>query len=178
MFETKKLSGKKLAELLDVAPASLSGAAKKDHLCKGKPVAEWAVRNERGKLLEYELPENRYRELTGTTENEPNSAYKPNKQPNEAKANEPNAEKTGDLKPIKPARKNAIAETNASDENSDWTGALFAVGLAVGVAWIGEYIQKQNEALKTQIWANSNKANKPKKNKSEFVNNTNNFLPR
>lgn len=178
MFETKKLTGKQLSQLLDVAPASLSGAAKKDHLCKGKPVANWAVRNERGKLLEYELPEDKYRELS-EPENKPNSAYRPSKQPNKAKTIEPNKANLAEPESL-PVRKNVSSiKTTTSDKENDWTGALFAVGLAVGVAWLGEYMQNQNKALKTEIWKNANKANKANKGLagSQFVH-SQNFLPR
>jgi hypothetical protein len=145
------LQGKQLAELLDVAPASLSGASSKDHLCKGHPVAQWAQRNERGKLISYQIPESDYNKLTGTPEepkegilNEvPDSGYKSNKAPNQANetASEP-------LKPTPVVRSNPPVD---GSDNITWTGALCALALGVGAMYLGNHIQNQNGSLSGQI---------------------------
>lgn len=76
-------SGKELAEILDVAPATLSQAAKNGHRCKGHPVSQWAVRNENGRLLHYEVPEeaglSRTEVPAETEEPRPNSPNEGNK---------------------------------------------------------------------------------------------------
>lgn len=79
---SQSMSGKVLAELLDVAPASLSGAAKKEHSCKGYPVYKWAVRDSKGHVQAYHVPMNIYNSLTDSTAG-PRPNPEPNK-PNEA----------------------------------------------------------------------------------------------
>lgn len=51
------LNGKQLAEVLDVAPPSLSQAVKQGHNCAGYPVCEWAVETDSGRIKGYEVPE-------------------------------------------------------------------------------------------------------------------------
>jgi hypothetical protein len=60
-----RLKAIELAELLGVAQATVSGAAINDHLCSGYPVAEWAEKNVRGRILGYDVPDEVYQELTG-----------------------------------------------------------------------------------------------------------------
>ncbi len=50
------LSGKALAEQIGVAPATLSQAAAKGHLCSGHAVSAWAVRGPSGRVIGYEKP--------------------------------------------------------------------------------------------------------------------------
>lgn len=145
------LQGKQLAELLDVAPASLSGASSKDHLCKGHPVAQWAQRNERGKLISYQIPESDYNKLTGTPEepkegilNEvPDSGYKSNKAPNQA-----NETVSEPLEPTTAVRLNPRADDT---ESTTWTEALFTLAVGFGILYVGNHIQNQNERLSGQI---------------------------
>lgn len=61
---TQELNGKQLSKLLDVAAPNLSVAAKKDYLCGGKPVAKWAQKNERGKVISYHVPQADFDELS------------------------------------------------------------------------------------------------------------------
>lgn len=54
---TVTLSRCELAEVLGVAPNTLSGAAHGKHLCQGYPVSEWAVLHPRGNhILRYKVP--------------------------------------------------------------------------------------------------------------------------
>lgn len=55
-FPHLKLSGKDLAKLLDVAPATLSEAASKGYECKGYNIEAWAVKNEKGRVKYYAVP--------------------------------------------------------------------------------------------------------------------------
>ena len=50
------ISGKALAEQIGVAPATLSQAAAKGHLCSGHAVSAWAVRGPSGRVIGYEKP--------------------------------------------------------------------------------------------------------------------------
>ena len=60
----KILQGKELAELLGIAPASVSISAKKDYLVKKKyPISEWANRDARGRIIDYRVSEKVYQEL-------------------------------------------------------------------------------------------------------------------
>lgn len=59
-----RLKAIELADLLGVAQASVSGAAINDHLCGGYPVAEWADKNPRGRILGYDVPDEVFGELT------------------------------------------------------------------------------------------------------------------
>jgi hypothetical protein len=58
-----KLQGQQLAKLLGVSTAALSLAAKKDHLCQRFPVASWADRTVRGKLIAYYVPEDDFKRI-------------------------------------------------------------------------------------------------------------------
>lgn len=54
---TKQLDREELAEILDVAPHTVSGAAHGRFLCRGHPVHEWAEWHPRGnQVLHYEVP--------------------------------------------------------------------------------------------------------------------------
>jgi hypothetical protein len=173
------LNGKELADLLDVSPASLSGAAKKDHLCKGEPVAEWAVRNERGKLLSYEVPGDVYSTLIESTKNEPNKV--PN-QPNTSNKPEndlikeiPGVPKKELNKPNEPPVEVQEIRPNLSTveaSNVTWAGAFTVLAVAAGAVYMGNYIQNENKALRIQnttLKHQANKANKTKRKQGGFV---------
>lgn len=57
------ISGKKLAELLDVTPSALTRAVQNRHMCGGYDVARWAVKNGGGRVEGYDVPESVLREL-------------------------------------------------------------------------------------------------------------------
>jgi hypothetical protein len=65
IMKSKSYKGNELANLLDVAPASLSEATNKDHLCRGYEVARWAIKSKRGRVLRYEIPLEAYHSMTG-----------------------------------------------------------------------------------------------------------------
>jgi hypothetical protein len=65
--ENDSIEAKELAKMLDVTPSAISYATKKDHLCKGYPVAEWADRTSRGRVNGYRVPENIYMEFISST---------------------------------------------------------------------------------------------------------------
>lgn len=50
------LTGAELADILDVAPATLSEAAHKYYSCGGYPVNEWAEFSESGRIIGYDVP--------------------------------------------------------------------------------------------------------------------------
>ena len=50
------LSGKELAEILDVSAPTLSEATKKGYNCAGYPVSEWAEISESGRVQGYDVP--------------------------------------------------------------------------------------------------------------------------
>ena len=145
------LQGKQLAELLDVAPVSLSGAASKDHLCKGQPVAKWAERNERGKLVSYRVPENAYRKLSKSPEEPEN--YLTNKAPNlghKAK-NAPNQANETVSEPLEPTTAVRLNPRADDTESTTWTEALFTLAVGFGILYVGNHIQNQNGSLSGQI---------------------------
>ncbi len=51
------ISGKKLAEILDVSPSTLSEAVKNGYHCGGYPVIEWAEFNQFDRVKGYDVPE-------------------------------------------------------------------------------------------------------------------------
>jgi len=51
------ISGKKLAEILDVSPSTLSEAVKNGYHCGGYPVIEWAEFNQFDRVKGYHVPE-------------------------------------------------------------------------------------------------------------------------
>ena len=51
------ISGKELAEILDVSASTLSEAVKKGYHCGGYPVIEWAEFNRFDRVEGYEVPE-------------------------------------------------------------------------------------------------------------------------
>ncbi|HEX6983092.1 MAG TPA: hypothetical protein VF181_10055 [Balneolaceae bacterium] len=51
------LSGKQLAQMLNVSPPTLSEAVKNGHNCGGYPVAEWAIETGTGRVKGYDVPE-------------------------------------------------------------------------------------------------------------------------
>ena len=54
---TTNLGREELAEVLGVAPHTISGAAHAGYLCRGHPVHEWAVWHPRGnEVLHYKVP--------------------------------------------------------------------------------------------------------------------------
>lgn len=59
-IENKKsnpfVTGAQLAEILDVAPATLSEAAHNYYSCGGYPVSEWAKFSETGRIIGYDVP--------------------------------------------------------------------------------------------------------------------------
>lgn len=57
------ISGKKLAELLDVTPSALTHAVQDGYPCGGYDVARWAVRNGGGRVEGYDVPTSVLREL-------------------------------------------------------------------------------------------------------------------
>ena len=59
------LSGKALADLLGIAPPSLTEAVQKKNRSKGYLVHNWAATNENGRIMEYHVPLNIYKELKG-----------------------------------------------------------------------------------------------------------------
>jgi len=59
----KPIEAKKLAELLGVSASAISFATSKDHLCQGYPVAEWAERTQRGRVIGYKVPDEVYDEI-------------------------------------------------------------------------------------------------------------------
>jgi|SRR6056297_1127948 len=70
-----RLKAIELADLLGVAQATVSGAAINDHLCGGYPVSEWADKNERGRILGYDVPDGVYHKLaTGKVKSESGSS--------------------------------------------------------------------------------------------------------
>lgn len=78
------LTGAELAEILDVAPATLSEAAHKYYSCGGYPVNEWAEFSETGRIIGYDVPSfllveggwapKNSEERSNPPENEPNKA--------------------------------------------------------------------------------------------------------
>lgn len=78
------LTGAQLAEILDVAPATLSEAAHKYYSCGGYPVNEWAEFSESGRIIGYDVPSflliesgwgpKKNEERTNPPGNEPNKA--------------------------------------------------------------------------------------------------------
>lgn len=90
------LNGKQLAEVLNVAPPSLSQAVKQGHNCAGYPVCEWAVETDSGRIKGYEVPEF----LVSGDDQKPEKRSNPEKNiPNEATIN-PNK----DQKPVNQAQ--------------------------------------------------------------------------
>ncbi|PKD43708.1 hypothetical protein [Rhodohalobacter barkolensis] len=80
------LNGKQLAEVLGVAPPSLTEAVKNGYNCGGYPVSEWAVELPSGRIKGYDVPEflvsGEFIKETrpNPTENKPNSpSFSPNK---------------------------------------------------------------------------------------------------
>lgn len=84
------LNGKQLAEVLNVAPPSLSEAVKNGYNCAGYPVCEWAVETDSGRIKGYEVPEflvsgedQKSEKRANPEETQPN---KPNISPNKDKS--------------------------------------------------------------------------------------------
>jgi len=74
------LNGKQLADVLGVAPASLSQAVKDGYNCGGYPVADWAVETDSGRIKGYEIPEFLVSGETQALKKRPNPTEKvPNK---------------------------------------------------------------------------------------------------
>ena len=59
------LTGKALAELLDIVPSTLTEAVQNKTRAKGYLVHNWAARNSNGRVLEYHVPLNIVKELKG-----------------------------------------------------------------------------------------------------------------
>jgi len=62
------VSGKVLAELLGVNPATVSQAVQNKHRVKGYHIHNWATTNRNGRVKEYHIPANIYKELKGKTQ--------------------------------------------------------------------------------------------------------------
>jgi len=83
----KILQGKELAELLGIAPASVSISAKKDYLVKKKyPISEWANRDARGRIIDYRVPEKVYQELDQELDRSKNYEKKYDRETDEVKS--------------------------------------------------------------------------------------------
>ena len=68
-----RLKAIELADLLGVAQATVSGAGINDYLCGGYAIAKWADKNERGRILGYDVPDEVYEELTAKQSSEKSS---------------------------------------------------------------------------------------------------------
>ena len=66
------ISGKKLAQILDVSASSLSEAVKKGYNCGGYPVVEWAEFNRFGRVDGYDVPDFLLSEKPQDDETRPN----------------------------------------------------------------------------------------------------------
>lgn len=79
------LTGAELAEILDVAPATLSEAAHKYYSCGGYPVNEWAEFSETGRIIGYDVPSFLLIESGWGPKNQEERSNPPEKEPNKAK---------------------------------------------------------------------------------------------
>lgn len=107
---TKTLNGKNLANLLNVAPATLSGCMKKGHLCSGYDVQNWAETDINGRLVGYEVPFDVYEELSKKADIRPNQADNEPYLANSANS-EPEKEPLEAVEPSEPVKKAIEAES-------------------------------------------------------------------
>ena len=63
--DSVSLTGKALAELLGIVPSTLTEAVQNKTRAKSYMVHNWAARNSNGRVLEYHVPMNIYKELKG-----------------------------------------------------------------------------------------------------------------
>lgn len=67
--ETAKVDRVTLAELLNVAPGTISRCAHRDYFCRDFPIFEWAVWHPRGnQVRHYEVPKEILRDLLPPSE--------------------------------------------------------------------------------------------------------------
>ncbi len=55
-MKAKKLNGLQLAEVIDVAPSTLSSALQRGYKAGGHNIKKWAVRNSSGRVTHYNVP--------------------------------------------------------------------------------------------------------------------------
>ena len=69
--DTRKVTLRQLAEMLNREPASVSQAAHKKFFCNGHPVFDWAKWHPRGnKVMHYEVPVHVLRDLVPSFEHD------------------------------------------------------------------------------------------------------------
>lgn len=78
------VTGAQLAEILDVAPATLSEAAHKCYSCGGYPVNEWAEFSETGRIIGYDVPSFLLIESGWDPKNKEKRSNPPEDEPNKA----------------------------------------------------------------------------------------------
>lgn len=125
------ISGKDLADVLDVAPSTLSEAAKNGHYCAGHNVSEWAVRSPSGRLTGYDVP-------VGVLppSNSPDDDYEPDEE--ELGRFRELVERTEEGVREQEQRENPPNSVESSDDQ-DGSEILYLVGglgVAIGIAWL------------------------------------------
>jgi uncharacterized protein (UPF0147 family) len=113
-----QFTASKLAELLGVSQAAVSGAAINNHLCQEYPVADWADKSERGRIRGFNVPDDIFNEIVAKRK----QVEKPDKEefgllgllaryyPEEAKQKEGYVSEEEEIKYVEAMFKNALAD--------------------------------------------------------------------
>jgi hypothetical protein len=122
-----RCTASKLAKLLGVSQAAVSGAAINNHLCQEYPVAGWADKSERGRIRGFNVPDDVFDEIAAEGKQEKNQAKGANTfglydllaryYPEEASQKEGYMTEEEDAKYVAMTFKNALADESLPKEH-------------------------------------------------------------